>query len=118
MTTWSHLWGLPGANAWLLLGTLLSGLVFLWTGLGALRTSWQRYPPRWGRTRAELERGRKAWWSAALLLTMAVWHGYRIDVLWWLDSPVSDRALAVEVLRVVVAVGFAWAWRPNRHGAE
>lgn len=107
---WSHLLNLPGWNGFLLVSTCITFVVLAWAALAAGRTAWTRHPPLWNRSHNEVVRGRRAWATAAVLATMAIWCVYRIDILWWLDNPVSYRAIFVEILRAAAALWLAYAW--------
>lgn len=109
----NHLASLPGYNAALLVATLVVGVVILWATAGAALTSLEKYPPRGGRSRAEVVRRRRAWATVFFLAATVLWSAYRVDVLWTLETPVSHRALGVEVVRAVSAVLISWAWRPG-----
>lgn len=110
MITWSHLWALPGHNAWLFLSTLLTCIILSWAALASARTSWIRYPPKRGRHHNEVVRGRRAWATVAVLASMSIWCIYRMDLLWSLGTAVSNRAILIEVLRALAALWLAIAW--------
>lgn len=110
MSALDHFKSLPGLNEWLIVMTAITFIILTWASLAAIRTSFIRYPPMRGREYNEVVRGRRAWATAAVLATTAIWCLHRVDVLWWTERAVNDRAIIIEFMRAGAAVWLAVAW--------
>lgn len=97
--------------------TVLATLLLAWVALGAIATSYRRYPPRlpfYAAERRYIVCGRRAWGLAALLTLVTLWAGYRAIELAQHRYLLNEMAVLLSILRLYIAGYLTIAFWPRR----